>query len=116
MASGGVSGVKINFKLKDIAQSVSEEVVLRTVEKATYYAKIYVAKDTGALEQSITPLHQGLTGAVYSVSDYAVEQEFGNPESPKKFTPYMRPAAQLAGSQPEVDKSFQAAFARATRP
>jgi hypothetical protein len=111
----GLGGVKINFRMKDIPVQVAEEVVLRTTEKAATYAKYYVAKDTGALEQSITPVHEGLTGAIYSIVDYAVEQEYGNPESPKKFTPYMRPAAQVAGSQTEVDKSMAAAFARATK-
>ena len=111
----GLSGVKINFRMKDLPGKIAEEVVLRTTEKAATYAKVYVAKDTGTLEQSITPVHNGLTGAIYSIVDYAVEQEYGNPDNPKKFTPYMRPAAQVAGSQSEVDKSMVAAFARATK-
>jgi copper oxidase (laccase) domain-containing protein len=111
----GLSGVKINFRMKDIPVEVAEEVILRTAEKSAMYAKVYVAKDTGTLEQSITPVHNGLTGAIYSIVDYAVEQEYGNPANPKKFTPYMRPAAQVAGSQAEVDKSMAAAFARVTK-
>jgi hypothetical protein len=109
----GNTGVTINMRLKNIPDEVAEEVVKRTVEKASTIAKQFVRVDLGNLKGSITPQTEGLKGEVYSESDYSLTQEFGDPSKPNYgFTPYLRPAASVAGSQAEVDKSTKAAMRR----
>jgi hypothetical protein len=109
----GNTGVTINLLLKNLPLEVAEEVVKRTVEKAATIAKQFVRVDLGNLRGSITPATSGLTGDVYSESDYSLAQEFGDPsKSNYGFTPYLRPAATIAGSQEEVDKSTTAAMRR----
>jgi len=125
------SSVKINFKLAPLPEAVAEEVVLRTVEKTATLAKQFVRVDTGDLRSSITAIAAGTTGEVYSDSDHAVEQEFGMPDVPSvakqntapkngpggpyTFTPYLRPAVAIAGSQAEIDKSTEVAMRRLTK-
>jgi hypothetical protein len=123
----GNTGVIINLLLKNLPQEVAEEVVKRTVEKAATIAKQFVRVDLGNLKGSITPESRGTNGVIYSESDYSLAQEFGMPGGRNNqventvpagggngytFSPYMRPAATIAGSQEEVDKSTTAAMRR----
>lgn len=125
------SGVTIKFKLADVTRKVAEEVVLRTTKKVEQVAAMKVRTDTGNLKGSIVGEVHGLEGTVTSNAPYALAQEFGMPNQPSQekentepknglggpytFSPYMRPAAQFAASQEEIDRSFEAACQRYLR-
>lgn len=123
----GNKRVSIRLELKNIPTEVAEEVVKRTVEKAATYAKDYVRVDLGNLRSSIQSKSEGISGEIWSDADYSLAQEYGMPDqvnnevkktvpagggSGYTYSPYMRPAATVAGSQKEVDKSTIAAMRR----
>jgi len=108
------TNVSISINLKYLSKDLVSAVIRRTALKCQLFARRYAPVDTGALRLSITAVSTEKEATVYSDMEYAVEQEYGD-RSGKKFTPYMRPAAQLAGSQVEVDKSTIAEFARLTK-
>jgi len=123
-----VSGVTINFNLSKMPRQVGEEMVLRTMKKAEQVAAFKVRTDKGNLKGSIVGEANGLVGTVTANAPYALAQEFGMPNQPNEqkeniapkngpggpytYSPYLRPAAQIAGSDEEITKSFQAAMQR----
>jgi hypothetical protein len=103
--------VERKINLTNYASEIANELTLLVATEAVTEAKSRVRVDFGQLKGSIT--REQLSNAkyiIYSNVEHAAAQEYGIPEIPNYgFTPYLRPGAQVAGSDKSISRNLKIA-------